>query len=116
MTAARVAFQEWTECLLTPSRTPGEQLAAAQAWCDWGLQLLGIDESTVSSEHDPFFTDTTLPTGKAISALGAVRCVREFRRTAVFLQAMDAAIRETRRRFPGETIHVLEAGCGPLAP
>src|SRR5690606_22092088 len=59
---------------------------------------------------------TGLPSGEAISPQRAALCVREHRRTAVFLQAMDAAIRAARERFPGETLHVVEAGCGPLAP
>lgn len=110
------AFQAWTDCLLDPARAPIEHLKAARAWHDWGLCFLGIDEISPRDPENPFFADSYLAHGKAISPLGAVRCVREYRRTAVFLQAMEAALHEARRRFPGETIHVLEAGCGPLAP
>jgi predicted RNA methylase len=116
MSDSRERFIGWTDCLLDPARTPLEQRQAAQEWCQWGLSFLGIDEHDPARIGDPFFADKRLPTGKAISPLGAARCVREYRRTAVFLQAMAAALRALAERFPHETIHVLEAGCGPLAP
>lgn len=116
MTDARETFRQWTDCLLDPHATPQAHRDAAHAWCEWGLRVLGVDESVVPGASDEFFADTILAQGKAISPLGAARCVREQRRTAVFLQAMETAIRTAMERFPGETIHVLEAGCGPLAP
>ncbi len=109
-------FRRWTDCLCDSTKAPRDHWEAAHEWCSWGLKLLGVDESYSHATADDFFADSILSTGKAISPLGAARCVREYRRTAVFLQAMDAAIRAARVRFPGETIHVLEAGCGPLAP
>ncbi len=109
-------FRRWFDCLLDPSRTPGEQRKAACEWCEWGLDLLDVDETGLAARPDAFSADSRLPTGKAISPLGAARCLREYRRTAVLLQAMDAALRSAREQFPGERIHVLEAGCGPLAP
>ncbi|MDD2764277.1 MAG: class I SAM-dependent methyltransferase [Opitutaceae bacterium] len=116
MNDSRDRFGRWIDCLLDPSRSPGDQRQAAQEWCEWGLDLLGVDENELATRPDAFSADCRLPIGKAISPLGAARCVREYRRTAVFLQAMDAALRCARKRFPGERIHVLEAGCGPLAP
>lgn len=112
----RTRFRAWVDCLLDPWRPPVEQRQAAYDWCEWGLGMLGIDEHDAAHFHDAFFTDARLATGKAISPLGAARCLREYRRTAVFLQALDSAIGAARVRFPGETIHVVEAGCGPLAP
>jgi len=37
-------------------------------------------------------------------------------RTAMYLRAVDEALRELLARFPGETIGVVYAGTGPLAP
>jgi SAM-dependent methyltransferase len=116
MNQHRERLLQWTGCLLDAGRSPGDQRQAAEDWCAWALGTLGIDENVAAYEPAPFFGERRLPTGKAISPLGAARCVREYRRTAVFLQAMDAALRSLFERFPGETIHVLEAGSGPLAP
>ncbi len=116
MIDARENFRRWTDCLLDPTASPQAHRDAAHAWCEWGLARLGVNEGAVPSAGEAFFADTILAQGKAISPLGAARCIREQRRTAVFLQAMDTAIRTAIERFPGETIHVLEAGCGPLAP
>ncbi len=116
MNESRESFRRWTECLLDPGRAAGEQREAAHAWCQWGLDLLKVNEHEAAMHTGTFSSHTGLPTGRAISPLSAARCLRDFRRTAVFLQAMDAALRAAFERFPGETIHVLEAGCGPLAP
>lgn len=116
MNAVRCEFLGWVECLLDPRATPGAQRAAAHAWCEWGLGLLGIDPAQTTPAQAEFARDTLLPTGKAISPLGAARCLWEYHRTAMFLQALDAAVAAAMSRFPGETIHVVEAGCGPLAP
>lgn len=112
----RSKFRQWTEDLLRLENGLEVHREAAQAWCAWALTALDVDEQRSFAWGTLFSANTRLPTGKAISPLAAARCVREYRRTTVFLQAMDTAIREARVRFPGETIHVLEAGCGPLAP
>jgi SAM-dependent methyltransferase len=116
MNSAQRDFIDWTECLLDPASTPGEQRQAAQEWCAWGLGELGVDPTGGGAVPADFASNTNLPTGQAISPLGAARCVWEYRRTAVLLRAMDEAIRAALEKFPGETIHVVEAGCGPLAP
>ena len=113
MNAARRQFLDWTDCLLDPDATPHAQREAAQAWCHWGLQLLGIDAANPGA--GVFSTPTQLSTGTAIAPVRAAQCIWETRRTTVFLQAMAAALREARARFPHEPLHVVEAGCGPLA-
>ena len=107
MNAARRQFLDWTDCLLDPDATPHAQREAAQAWCHWGLQLLGIDAANPGA--GVFSTPTQLSTGTAIAPGRAAQCIWETRRTTVFLQAMAAALREARARFPHEPLHVVEA-------
>lgn len=60
--------------------------------------------------------DSQLPSGKALAPLSAARCVLDFLRTCRFAQALDAAIAAKRQARPDRPVHVLYAGCGPLAP
>ncbi len=59
---------------------------------------------------------TSLPNGLALGPSAAAACTKEPLRTAVFLRGVDAALTEALRRFPGETVEVVYAGTGPLAP
>jgi SAM-dependent methyltransferase len=112
----REQFRAWVDCLLDEAAPPFARREAAYAWCQWGLAALGVDANDSMPTRAGFAEATMLPTGKAISPLGAARCLWEYQRTSVFLRALEAAVEEASRRFPGETIHVVEAGCGPLAP
>src|SRR5438270_11481631 len=76
-------------------------------------EITGLRENTADLRDR---SATSVPAGSAISPLDAARCLLDPRRTAVFLRGVYAAIQEAQRRFPGEVIHVLYAGCGPFAP
>src|SRR5262249_38287209 len=75
--------------------------------------ITGMREDTVDPRDR---SAILLPAGPAISPLDAGRCLLDPRRTAIFLRGLHAAVQEAKRRFPGEVIHVLYAGCGPFAP
>ncbi|MBX3736137.1 MAG: hypothetical protein KF715_05570 [Candidatus Didemnitutus sp.] len=114
--AERRAFDEWTTCLIDETRAPQEHLTAAHAWCGWALERLGMDAVRIDPPDSTGTHPTPLPGGEAISPQRAVLCLREHLRTAVYLRALDAAVRAAQEKFPGETIHLVEAGCGPAAP
>lgn len=86
---------------------------AARALYSLCASVTGIDEaSSRTGDSD----GTGLPDGKALSPRDAARCVLDFRRTSRFLRGIHAAILEARKRFPGTTVEILYAGCGPFAP
>lgn len=114
--SARRDFLVWTNCLLDPARAPGEHREAAHAWCAWVLSRLGLDDMQIDPVGAASSQPTHLPGGEAISPQRAVLCLREQQRTAIYLRATVAAVRAAQEKFPGEIIHVVDAGCGPAAP
>lgn len=53
--------------------------------------------------------------GIAISTVEAAHCTTDYLRTARFIKAVHAAVNELIRRFPGQRLRILYAGCGPYA-
>ncbi|MCC6725881.1 MAG: hypothetical protein IT258_15340 [Saprospiraceae bacterium] len=66
--------------------------------------------------EDAWHQDVQASSGMAISVNEAARCLLDFHRTTQFFKGMHTAILEAQYKFPGETIQVLYAGCGPYAP
>lgn len=66
--------------------------------------------------EDGWQHDMQTSSGMAISVNEAARCLLDYRRTGQFFRGLHTAICEAKQLFPGETIHVLYAGCGPYAP
>lgn len=60
--------------------------------------------------------DLQASSGMAISVNEAALCLLDHRRTGQFFRGIHRAIWDAKRKFPGETIEVLYAGCGPYAP
>lgn len=98
--------------LFSESAFPGEQLATAHQLFDLLSGIVGYDDTAPTRTE---VTDIFLPTGKAIAFQGAARCLWEYARTSKFLRGVEAALREAQRRFPGQRLRLLEAGCGPFA-
>ncbi len=96
---------------LLHSETYGERRQAA---LDLLALFSGIVEISVDFQHADR-NETLLSEGKAISPYDAAQCILDFERTRKFLSGVRAAVIEAQKRFPGQTIHVLYAGCGPFA-
>jgi SAM-dependent methyltransferase len=64
----------------------------------------------------PAAEDTVLDQGLALHPASAADCTKDPLRTAVLLRAVEAALRDALARFPGQTIEIVYAGTGPLAP
>jgi hypothetical protein len=112
MSANREALRQITDQILT-----GDNFGVLRAACgelyQLFSQLTGIAEDSVG---DADARQSVLACGKAISPQDAARCVVDFARTVAFLRGVNTAIMELKRRFPGERLEVLYAGCGPFAP
>jgi hypothetical protein len=80
------------------------------------MEVLKLNDSDAGDHFHILNRASILDSGKAISPVSAARCVWEYQRTAQFLRGMDEALRMALGAFPTETLHVVEAGCGPFAP
>ena len=78
-------------------------------------RLARLAELPDDSEESDDLRASTLASGTAISPRDAARCLRDSARTTTFMRGLRAAVADATRRFPGQTIEVLYAGCGPFA-
>ncbi len=106
-------LREWTGKILKAENAPGVWQALSNEYLERCQRILGMDTHALSNDAS---SETYLPTGKAISPLEAARCTWQGTRTAKFIQGVARALRSLHRQFPDESLRVLYAGCGPLAP
>ena len=64
---------------------------------------------------DGWANDSLLDSGVAINPQAAAHCVKDYRRSAVFIRGVYAAINSARMRFGDTPVRILYAGCGPFA-
>lgn len=106
-TTQQTQLQDIAEQLLHNTEDFSLLLATANGFYDFCVEISGLPESVEAIQ---------LASGKAISPNDAATCIRDFLRTARFLQGLEAAILEAQKRFPNTPISILYAGCGPFAP
>lgn len=107
----RTQFRRCASILLDPDSGYGKLHDTVQTLYTALSNAVGLDDAHPGEEESH---TTWLPLGKAVSVQTAARCLREHLRSARFLRGVEAAVREAQRRFPGERIRLLEAGCGPF--
>jgi hypothetical protein len=112
MTGPRETLRQITDQLLHSDSYP-ELLTACTELHRLCTALTGLDANSLEPS---LATNTDLDCGRAISPRDAGRCIMDFARTVAFVRGVDAAVTELRRRFPGEPLDILYAGCGPFAP
>ena len=98
---------------LLQSQTEQEEVTSAQA-LEIVYQELLDKISTAFAHRDT--KETVLSGGIALSSQHALDCLKDSLRTVRFIKSMHAAIKDTQKQFPNDTIEILYAGCGPVAP
>ena len=111
----RGRFEHRLARLLDDDCGGAERQSLTLAWYrDWA-EILGLPDIDVPATGG-LGLDSVLPSGRAVSPLTAARCLTDETRTVRFLRGARLAVEAALRAFPGETIEVLDAGCGPFAP
>jgi len=110
--AVSAALAAIGECILDESRLPADIQRALEDFTGLCTGITGI-------EPDPGFSawagDALLPNGVAINPAAAAHCISDYRRSAMFIRGLYAALAEAAIRFPDTRLRVLYAGCGPFA-
>ena len=112
--AASPALARITEELLSPQASPGALAQAVRALHDLLAGAAGVSPDNPPTRESA--REIWLPSGLALPPQDSARCLFDAVRTARYLRAADAALRELRKRFPGERLHLVYAGTGPYAP
>jgi hypothetical protein len=86
-----------------------------QALDDYALLCSDISGILPNPSFDGWAEDSLLNSGVAINPQAAAYCVKDYRRSVVFLRAVYTAIKTAMARFPNRPTRILYAGCGPFA-
>ena len=81
------------------------------------FSLLCSEASGIHADpsFDAWADDALLGNGVAINPQAAAHCVVDYARSVAFIRGVSAAIDRLRLRFPGNSLEILYAGCGPFA-
>ncbi len=112
MTPEFTLFRPLTESLLK-TNSEAEEVEIANSLAQMYQELL---RDFVPDESYSNTKPTHVDGGIALSSQHALDCLRDPLRTVRFIKGLHAAIQDAFRRFPGEQIQLVYAGCGPGAP
>lgn len=112
MSKPALNLKDISTILLAPDSSPEQVLEALDHFVRICVEAGGIRPDP---GFDAWAGDSFLANGVAIAPQAAAHCVHDYRRTLVFIRGIHTAVEQAKLRFPGETLHILYAGCGPYA-
>lgn len=106
------ALQTITQILLDESSSK----SALKQSLDELAELCGkIGGVQPNPSYSAWAEDTFLNTGVAINPEAAAQCLKDYRRSVVFIRGVYGALQELKSRKANKPIRILYAGCGPYA-
>ncbi len=112
MNNPRQTVKGYAETLFSTNTSPLQKRDSVQALHQLFVSLGAIN---ALEAPDSLPDHLQLPSGRAIAPRQAGLCLLESMRTRAFAEGLREAIGDLLRQFPGKTIQVLDAGCGPYA-
>jgi hypothetical protein len=105
-------LKQYAQTLLDPTTSPLQRRNTVHA-----LHELFVHLGAINSLEDPVDLPDhlQLPSGRAVAPRHAGLCLLEPLRTSAFATGLKDAVGDLLQQFPGKTIQVLDAGCGPYA-
>ncbi len=100
------------DIILQESSSTQQLHAALDRYAQLGTEITGI---APGPSFEGWATDIFLDQGVAINPQAAAHCLKDYRRSVVFIRGVHAAIEVLKHRFPGDVTRILYAGCGPYA-
>jgi hypothetical protein len=100
------------DTLLNEDSSPA---ALRRALDEFATTCAAVGGITPDRSFDGWRLDTMLDQGVAINPQAAAFCIKDYRRSVMFLRGVYCAIQQLKQRFTDQPIRVLYAGCGPFA-
>ncbi len=103
------------ECLDTVLNEDSSHAALRYALDEFATSCAAVGGITPDRSFDGWHLDTMLDQGVAINPQAAAFCIKDYRRSVMFLRGVYCAIQLLQQRFTDQPIRILYAGCGPFA-
>jgi hypothetical protein len=98
--------------ILNEESSPAALRAALDSFSEICSEVSGV---VPNASFDAWAEDSFLESGVAINPSAAAHCVKDYRRSVVFIRGVYAAINHAIDEFPNQKIRILYAGSGPYA-
>ena len=107
----RKQLERVTEAFLQPIPNIADAIRNTEDYYALLKQAASFDAQSEGSHND-----IMLPSGKAIAPVWAAHCVRDVRRTRVFIRGIIQAVYAALKQFPDQPLQLFYVGPGPFAP